>query len=142
MATHARQVSKSVAGGAIAGALAAGMVLGGCTSDPEPVDTDIVAGTWTSPGGAVTTFDEGTWTVRGDEDPVFDAGTYTLDGSRLTMTTVYSDAFVVSGATCADGAVGVYEVSVADDGSSMDMTMVSDDCDMRAGQAGTQVKVD
>ena len=133
--------------GLLAAGLAAMVSLGGCSSEPEaePAASDPVAGVWElAEWGFLTTFDDGTWTVRGgdEEDPTLDGGTYTVDGSTLTMTTVYGGAFEVGSDTCADGAVGVYEATVADDGSSMELVLVSDECEARRAHAGTHTKVE
>lgn len=131
---------------ALATGLAATLALGGCSSEPEaePATADPVAGEWIDGGGMRPAFDAGTWTVSGadDGDPTFDGGTYALDGTTLTMTTVYGGAFDVDGNTCADGAVGVYEVTVVDDESSIEVTLVSDECEARRGQAGTWQRAD
>ena len=134
--------------GLLAGGLAAVLALGGCSSEPEaePAASDPVAGEWVDVDvGMLTAYDGGTWTVRGGDegDPTVDGGTYTVDGDRLTMTTVYGGVFDVGSASCADGAVGVYDVTIAEGGSSMEMVLVSDECETRRNhRAGTFTKVE
>lgn len=148
-ATSGRAAGVTPAMRMLAGSILAAATLLGCTGDTGTADA--LEGVWVSPNGVWMTFEDGTWeaqyySVRSPEygEEPFDAGTYDVDGTTLTMTQDLTDDIEPNPLTCPEGSVGVYEVDVSDDGTTLQFDLVEDDCDARASdmQAGDFTEVE
>jgi hypothetical protein len=117
----------------LAGVLLATGALLSCSGEADEPVPDPIEGTWLT-SNVYLTFDGGDYEVTMDPatDTPFEVGTYEVDGTALTLTPAPPTADMeTTGLTCSVGQVGVYEMTVSDDGSQIQLKVVSDDCTMR-----------
>ncbi|MCU0279673.1 MAG: hypothetical protein MUE31_12375 [Candidatus Nanopelagicales bacterium] len=114
----------------LAGVLLAAGALLSCSGEADEPVSDPLAGTWQT-SDVFMTFDSGEYTVAQGSatDTPFEGGTYEVDGTTVTLTPAPPTADIeTTGLACSVGQVGVYEMTVSDDGSEIKLTVVSDDC--------------
>ena len=114
----------------LAGVLLATGALLSCSGEADEPVPDPIEGTWLT-SNVFLTFDGGEYRVAqgSTTDTPFEGGTYEVDGATLTLTPAPPTADMeTTGLTCSVGQVGVYEMTVSDDGSEIKLTVVSDDC--------------
>jgi hypothetical protein len=117
----------------LAGVLLAAGALLSCSGEADEPVSDPLAGTWQT-SDVFITFDSGEYTVAQGSatDTPFEGGTYEVDGTTVTLTPAPPTADIGTTTTgllaCSVGQVGVYEMTVSDDGSEIKMKVVSDDC--------------
>jgi hypothetical protein len=113
--------------------LAIGALISCSGESDEPV-SDPLEGTWQT-SDVFMMFDGGEYRVaQGSTTAVpFEGGTYEVDGTTVTLTPAPPTADIVAtGLACSVGQVGVYEMTVSDDGSEIKLKVVSDDCEARS----------
>jgi hypothetical protein len=104
------------------------------------LDPDRLVGDWlVTLAGVILTFDaDGTHGVSypSSIDEPFDHGTYTIEGNQITMLADEDSE------GCGGEGPGVYNLVVADDGQSLDFTLISDECAERRDIEGRVVAYD
>ena len=87
-------------------------------------EAEAIHGTWKAPLGVYevyeTFYPDGTWDVYENDDPPHSWGTFTLDDGVLTL-------IAADDAWC-PGSIGVFEVTIAEDGSELHRKIVSETC--------------
>lgn len=128
---------------ALTGVLLATGALLSCSGEADEPVSDPLEGTWQT-SDVFMTFDGGEYKVAQGSatDTPFEGGTYEVDGTTLTLTPTPPTADIeTTGLACSVGQVGVYEMTVSDDGSEIKLTVVSDDCaDRRNDLAANSLK--
>jgi hypothetical protein len=112
--------------------LATGALLS-CSGEADEPVADPLEGTWQT-SDVFLMFDGGEYRVaQGSATATpFEGGTYAVEGTTVTLTPTPPTADIeTTGLACSVGQVGVYEMTVSDDGSEIQLKVVSDDCTMR-----------
>jgi hypothetical protein len=115
---------------ALTGVLLATGALLSCSGEADEPVSDPLEGTWQT-SDVFMTFDGGEYRVAQGSatDTPFEGGTYEVEGTTVTLTPTPPTADIATtGLACSVGQVGVYEMTVSDDGSEIKLTVVSDDC--------------